>query len=213
MSKPRPVHPYIRECENSECGFRYPVTEITGKEHICPACHGPTKIITQYPQHPKQTPTPIARQKISLLLDNVRSVFNVGSIFRSADGCGLVEHMYLRGITPTPDHKKMVKTSLGAEKNISWSYHRNAESLAKNLFSEGCPLIALEATQRSVPLSQFPTDQFSKTRIFMVGNEVAGIDPALLALAEAQVHLPMHGIKESLNVAVATSVLLYSLTN
>ena len=213
MSKPRPVHPYIRECENFECRFRYPVTEVTGKEHICPACHGPTKIITQYPHHPQQSPIPLSRPKFSLLLDNIRSVFNVGSIFRSADGCGLVDHMYLCGITPTPDHNKMAKTSLGAEKNISWSYHRNGERLAKNLFSAGCHLIALEATQQSVPLSHFTTDQVSKTCIFMVGNEVAGLDPTLLELAEAQIHIPMHGIKESLNVAIAASILLYSLTD
>jgi 23S rRNA (guanosine2251-2'-O)-methyltransferase len=213
MSQQENFRPYIRECENSECAFRYPVTEITGKEHICPACHGATKVAAQYPQHPQQAHDPVSSPKFSLLLDNVRSVFNVGSIFRSADGCGLVKHIYLCGITTTPDHPKMAKTSLGAEKNIPWSYHRNAVILAENLLFESRHLFALEATQQSVPLSQFTTKQLAKPFVIMVGNEVAGLDPALLALAEAQIHLPMHGIKESLNVAVATSILLYSLTN
>jgi tRNA G18 (ribose-2'-O)-methylase SpoU len=213
MSKSESFRPYIRECENHKCRFRYPVTEITGKEDVCPACHGSTTIIVQYPQHPKQTPTPIARPKFSLLLDNIRSVFNVGSIFRSADGCGLVEHMYLCGITPTPDHNKMAKTSLGAEKNISWSYYLNAVVLAEKLIADGFHLLALEATQQSVPLSEFGNTTMYNPWVLMVGNEVAGLDPALLELAESQIHLPMHGIKESLNVAIAASILLYSLTD
>jgi tRNA G18 (ribose-2'-O)-methylase SpoU len=213
MSKPRPVRPYIRECENLQCGFRYPITEVTGKEHICPACHGATKIVTQYPEHPQPLQTCLSRPKYSLLLDNIRSVFNVGSIFRSADGCGLVDHMHLCGITPTPEHNKMAKTSLGAENNITWSYHPNAVVIAKKLISEGRQLIALEATERSKPLSEFAITPFVNPWNIMVGNEVAGLDPALLALAESQIHLPMYGIKESLNVAIAASILLYSLTD
>jgi len=201
---------YIRQCQNTQCNMRYPVTEVTGKEHICPACQGPTTIVTHYPEHLSQSYPRPSQSPFSLLLDNVRSVFNVGSIFRSADGCGLVEHIYLCGITPTPDHRKMAKTSLGAEKYIPWTYHANAVVIAETLISEGCHMIALETTQQSEPVSQALIRQFSGHYVVMVGNEVAGLDPALLALADRHIHLPMYGIKESLNVAIAASIFLYS---
>lgn len=211
MKNPQGFHYYIRECENPQCSFRYPVTEITGNEHICPACHGQTRFIKRYPEQAPQSPAPVSRPKISLLLDNIRSVFNVGSIFRSADGCGLVEHIYLCGITPTPNHPKMAKTSLGAEKYIPWSYHLNALVLVKQLIADDCHFLALEATQQSVPLAQFSNELIPNHTILMVGNEVAGLDPDLLSLAKIHIHLPMYGIKESLNVAIAASILLYSL--
>lgn len=209
MKQEDPFRPYIRQCQNPQCNMRYPVTEVTGKEHICPVCQGSTAFVAHYPQHPTQSSEQPSRPPFSLLLDNIRSIFNVGSIFRSADGCGLVEHIYLCGITPTPDHPKMAKTSLGAETNIPWTYHTNALVIAEKLISEGCQLIALETTQQSELISPRVISHFSGQSIVMVGNEVAGLDPALLALAHRHIHLPMHGIKESLNVAIAASIFLY----
>jgi len=146
---------------------------------------------------------------LQALLDNVRSTFNVGSIFRSADGAGL-QHLYLCGITPTPDHPKLAKTALGAESNVPWSQHRNALDLAAMLQAQGYQLWALETTATALPLQAAPPLP-AKGVVLVVGNEVTGVDPALLARCTQVVALPMDGQKRSLNVAVAFGIASYTL--
>ena len=206
------VIPHIRECTNQACAFRFPVTEFDKNFQFCPKCKSDTQKVCEFPhidisKKQKDGPPDI---RISFVLDNLRSVFNVGSIFRSSDGCGIVKHLYLCGTTPTPEHPKLPKTALGAEQTIHWSYHPNGLHLVQKLIKEGNKLVALELTETSTALSEFVPANEQDELIFVVGNEVVGVDPEILAIIPQHVHLPMHGIKESLNVAIAASILCYN---
>ena len=201
--------PHIRQCPNTACSFRYPVTEFDRQIDRCPKCGAITEFIIEITNRGFTKNDKRPTNKVSFLLDNLRSVFNVGSIFRSADGCGIVDHLYLCGTTPTPEHKKMAKTSLGAEKIIPWSYHLNAFRLTEHLARSGKTLVALEMTEKSIPVRTFMNEIDTNGNIFIVGNEVTGVDPEILSLVEYHIHIPMHGMKESLNVAIAASILCY----
>ena len=148
---------------------------------------------------------------LSALLDNIRSAWNVGAIFRTADGLG-INKLYLCGITPTPDSEAVCKTSLGAEETVAWEYSRNALETVKKLKEDGYKFIALEQDNRSVPLTdyQFPNSDHT---ILIVGNEVTGIDPKLLDLCDQIIHIPMFGRKRSLNAEVAFGIAAFQLTN
>ena len=143
----------------------------------------------------------------------MRSTFNVGSIFRSADGVGL-QQLYLCGISPTPAHPKLRKTALGAESIVQWSYHANALHLARDLKANGHQLWALEEHPRATSLFQVEftaqPSQFAPITL-VVGNERAGVDPDLLALCEQIICIPMRGSKQSLNVATAFGIAIYLL--
>jgi tRNA G18 (ribose-2'-O)-methylase SpoU len=143
-------------------------------------------------------------------LDNVRSVFNVGSIFRSADGCGIAT-IDLCGITPTPEHSAMKKTALGAEKTIAWRHHKSSLDCAQELLRSGKILWALEYTQDSQTLEEALPLRPSGELVLALGNEVTGIDPGLLTLCERTIHIPMRGQKASLNVATAAGIASYAL--
>ena len=137
--------------------------------------------------------------------------FNVGSMFRSADGAG-VSHLHLAGITATPAHPKLAKAALGAQETVAWTYHPNGVAAAESLKAARVELWALERTAGlseqpslfSVPVSGAPL-------AVVVGNEKAGVDPGILALCDAVVSLPMIGRKSSLNAAVAFGIALYYL--
>ncbi len=152
----------------------------------------------------------IPRRRIIGVLDNIRSAFNVGGIFRTADGIG-VEHLYLCGITPTPEaHPAMAKTALGAEKAVPWSSHANALVVVENLLVQGITLLALERTPQSIPFQDFSLNMSEDRPIALIlGHERAGVDPGLLALCDAVIALPMVGSKASLNVAVAFGTAAY----
>jgi len=139
----------IRICEN--CGLRYPLVKGQTFGSRCPNCMGATRIALSRKliHEPGSTtaryaPNP-ASGKIgfAVLLDNIRSAWNVGSVFRSADGFGF-SHAYLCGITPTPEIDAVKKTSLGAEDSVPWSYHRDAVKLVKGLKREGRQIVGLE---------------------------------------------------------------------
>jgi tRNA G18 (ribose-2'-O)-methylase SpoU len=157
------------------------------------------------------------------VIDNVRSVWNVGSIFRSADGFGL-KHLYLCGITPTPGSEAMRKTSLGSEKTVAWSYHKNAVLLLQDLREQEYKLFALERHIRAIPIkdillarrrrsgdpakkSAFQRRITPKDKIaLIVGNEITGVDPDVLDMCDEIVFIPMRGNKKSFNAAVAFAV-------
>jgi tRNA G18 (ribose-2'-O)-methylase SpoU len=145
----------------------------------------------------------------AVLLDNIRSAWNVGSILRSADGFGF-NHAYLCGITPTPEQDAVQKTSLGAEEYVTWSYHPNAVQLVKGLKKEGWTILALEEDKRSIALSKVKTMKADRVAL-VVGNETTGVDPELLDLADHILYIPMRGQKRSFNVANAFSVAGYVL--
>jgi tRNA G18 (ribose-2'-O)-methylase SpoU len=146
---------------------------------------------------------PPAALPLRALLDNLRSVHNVGSIFRSADGAGFAE-LYLCGVTPTPANPKLAKTALGADTALAWRWSPNAVELAQELRAGGHHLWALEEGVRAESLYMAPSPPLDT--VLVVGSEVIGIDPDLLVLCERTLAIPMRGTKRSLNAATAFGV-------
>ena len=201
----------IRECTRSACRFRFPVERNNKRALQCPKCGAPAHLVVEIPQSQKFPEIKIPQSIIlDAFLDNLRSTFNVGAIFRTADSVGF-RNIYLCGITPTPDHPKIKKTALGTEYTISWEYHRNSLDAAQMRKEQGAVLWALEYTPQSISLYQAIGDIPNSPVTLVVGNERAGIDPGLLALCDRVLWIPMHGQKESLNVAVAFSIAAYTL--
>lgn len=145
---------------------------------------------------------------LAVMVDNIRSAWNVGSILRSADGFGF-SHAYLCGITPTPENQAVAKTSLGAEDFVTWSHHKDSVKLIRGLKKEGWKVFALEEHERATPISK--TNALSQNTVLIVGSEVTGVDPELLDLADEIFYIPMFGQKKSFNVAVAFGVAGFAL--
>ena len=144
---------------------------------------------------------------IVLVLDNIRSMNNVGSAFRTCDAFN-VEKLYLCGITATPPQKEIAKTALGATESVVWEYKEHVADLATELKLAGYAIILVEQTDSSVMLQEFDFSQYKKIALF-VGNEVFGISDELLPISDAAVEIPQFGTKHSLNVAVATGITLW----
>ncbi len=144
---------------------------------------------------------------VVLVLHNVRSRFNVGAIFRTADAAG-VKKIYLCGITPAPPHPKIDKVALGAEKTVPFEKVKHTSVLLKKLKSEKIRLIALEQSKSSKPYYQLKK-RFPLALI--VGAEVKGLPASLQKLCNNVIDIPMHGHKESLNVAIATGIVLFDI--
>ncbi|MEM7230562.1 MAG: TrmH family RNA methyltransferase [Planctomycetota bacterium] len=144
----------------------------------------------------------VARLPFAVVLDNIRSLWNVGSMFRTADACA-VERLFLTGITGTPPAPRLTKTALGAEESVQWDYERDPHCALDTLHAEGYELVALERSERAEPIDTFKWP----TRVgLVVGNEVSGVAPSLLEKCQHVVGIPMSGSKESLNVAVAFGI-------
>jgi tRNA G18 (ribose-2'-O)-methylase SpoU len=153
-------------------------------------------------------------KSIFLVLQNIRSLYNVGAIFRSADAFG-VERIYLCGYTAAPvkcQMEKVAKTALGAEKSVPWEYHQQTTRLVKKLKEQGIAIVALEKTKNPIRKLRLQSYQPKFPLALIVGNEKTGITKPVLKLADKIVYIPMQGIKESLNVAVAASIAMYELT-
>lgn len=196
----------VRICNNPACGLRYPLVEGHPFGERCPLCLDSTTVVDTRPLSPEpfSPPNRPDAPRLHALLDNLRSAWNVGAIFRTAD-CLSVEKLYLCGITPTPENEAVRKTALGAENSVAWESARDAVKLAEKLKADGFQLWALEQDQRAAPLGQ--TQEFSGGQVILiVGNEVTGVDPGLLDLADRIVHIPMLGRKRSLNVEVAFGI-------
>ncbi len=148
-------------------------------------------------------------REITLILDNVRSRENVGSIFRTADAAG-VSKIYLCGITPRPPHEKISKTALGADTYIPWEYYTQTWRLLEKLHAQGVLVVALECGEGSENIfkMELPAD---KPIVLVLGNEVNGLSPQILKRAQKKAAIPMYGRKESLNVAVAAGIAVYRL--
>lgn len=207
----------IRVCLS--CGLRYPLTEGHSFGERCPQCLGETKVILE-----KQIENnPITKEKKgekeehkakAVLLDNIRSAWNVGSILRSADGFRFT-HAYLCGITPTPDLEAVRKTALGADEYVAWSAHKDAVKLIKGLKKENWKIFALEEDERAISIQPAQNKKlftFNENIILILGNEVTGVDSELLDLADEIFYIPMHGQKRSFNVANAFSIAAYALS-
>lgn len=210
-----PIDAYeIRIC--TSCGLRYPLSAGHSFGTRCPICMGETRLVLSRKLALESTPPlPYAldpsRPQKAVLLDNIRSGLNVGSIFRSADGFGF-RHLYLCGITPTPENEGVTKTSLGAEDAVPWSYHKDAVKLAKGLRKEGWDLLALEDDSRAVSLKTTGSiRRGGRNTVLIVGNEVCGVDLELLDLCNEILYIPMVGEKKSFNVAVAFGIAAYAM--
>jgi len=202
----------IRVCQS--CGLRYPLQQGHPFGDRCPACMGETRVILNriltLEPNPDLKPalsSPRQEKKV-VLLDNIRSAWNVGSIFRSADGFGY-DHIYLCGITPTPENEAVTKTSLGAEDTVTWSYHKDAVKLVNGLKKEGWTIIALEDDARAASIHAHEDGQ--QRSVLILGNEVTGVDPDLLDLCNEIYYIPMRGEKKSFNVAIAFGIAAYTL--
>lgn len=148
-----------------------------------------------------------------LILHNIRSAYNVGAMFRTADAAG-VKKVYLTGYTPTPIdrfgrvQKEIAKTALGAEKSISWEHQSRITSLITKLKREGILIVALEQTNQS---ENYKDVYIKKSLALIVGNEVRGISQQICDQCDRVIEIPMKGKKESLNVSVATGIALFHL--
>ena len=157
--------------------------------------------IYQYRQKEKKT--------ITILLDNVRSLNNVGSIFRTSDGFG-IEKIFLCGITGTPPHRDIHKTALGAENSMAWEHAENTAEVCKQLKADGYKIVAIEQAEGSVSLQDFTIERDEKIAIIF-GNEVDGVSDEVLALCDACVEIPQFGTKHSFNVSVCCGIVLWEL--
>ena len=151
------------------------------------------------------------KRAFTVVLDNVRSKHNVGSAFRTSDAFA-IEHMALCGITSTPPDPEIHKTALGAEDSMSWSYSEDTLSYVRQLKSEGYLLIAVEQTHHSTKLPDFHPEA-SQKYAFIFGNEVKGVQQAVVDLCDLSLEIPQEGTKHSLNVSVSIGVVLWHAVN
>ena len=152
------------------------------------------------------------RKEIAVLLHNIRSAHNVGSVFRTADGAG-VSKVFLSGYTPLPTdrfgrtQKEIAKTALGAEKYLQWEYQKSPLTIISSLRKIGWEIVAVEQDAKSIDYRKF---KLKKPTLFILGNEVNGIEKSLLKKCDVILEIPMLGKKESLNVSVTAGVILFS---
>jgi tRNA G18 (ribose-2'-O)-methylase SpoU len=150
-------------------------------------------------------------QPIYLVLHNIRSVHNVGAIFRTADAGGVAQ-MILCGVTPTPvdrfgrERKDIAKTALGAEKTVPWVYTEDIQEAMTDLKAKKVTVVSLEQAEGAVPYNKYKNN---KPTAFILGEETKGLPANILKHSDAIVEIPMYGKKESLNVSVATGILLF----
>lgn len=150
------------------------------------------------------------------ILHNIRSMHNVGSIFRTADAVG-IEKIYICGITPTPldrfgkIRQPISKVSLGAENYISWEYFYSASRLINRLKKEGYQIFSIEQSSQSVPYHKLKTDNIKSKTALVVGNEISGLSQSILKKSDKILEIPMLGKKESLNVSVAFGIVAFKI--
>lgn len=199
------------QCRDETCRLRFPASAAEAAGLLCPRCRGPLAVAAVVERAPLTVSGAWSPPPLVALLDNIRSIHNVGSIFRTADGAGL-DHLHLVGITATPAHPRLAKAALGAHETVGWTYHRHGPDAAAGLRDAGYRLWALERTAEPSPQpSLYEVEPPTGPLALAVGNERAGVDPALLALCDGIFSLPMTGGKSSLNVAVAFGIAVYHL--
>ena len=201
---------WIFQCSNPSCAFRCPQTPTDRELLSCPKCLSPGES-KQYelPGHEsletrERNPLPV----VEVLLDNLRSTFNVGSVFRTADGAG-IQKLYLGGFTPTPDHPKLIKTGLGAEWRVPWESILNGLHLIETKKNQGYRIWALESISGAEPLFDARLSPLDYPILLIIGNEKIGVDPEILANCDKITFIPMVGYKRSLNVANAFGIAAY----
>ncbi len=152
---------------------------------------------------------PIKRNPIHVVLDNLRSAYNVGSIFRTGDA-GAVEHIYLCGMSAHPPHRKIEKTALGAHEYVPWSYYERTKDCVLMLKERGIPIVAIEIKESSKSMFEY---NWKKPLAIVLGNEVIGVQEKILKIVDDIVHIPMFGYKNTINVATTFGIILYDILN
>lgn len=202
----------VFRCTNPECGLRFTAISGDHRGNRCPACWNPTEIVSgPFPRNTvEQVTLTIGEQHLEVLLDNIRSAWNVGSMMRSSDGAG-VRKVHLGGVTPGVDNPKIAKTSLGAETSVPAEKHANGLEFCLAWKGAGGEVWALEGGERAESLYSIERSDLPQKLLLVVGNELTGVDPDILNLCDRIVFLPMEGYKGSLNVAVAFGIAVYTL--
>ncbi len=159
------------------------------------------KSITEFKQSEKN--------KVIVVLDNIRSMHNVGSVFRTSDAF-LIEAICLCGYTPHPPHRDIHKTALGATETVDWLYYNNTKEALEDLRQNNYKIFAVEQAEGSISLEKFNWQPSSKLAVVM-GNEVDGVDEDLLTLCDGCIEIPQLGMKHSLNISVAAGIVLWKI--
>lgn len=148
------------------------------------------------------------RHPIYAMCDNIRSIYNVGAIFRASDGA-FIEKLYLTGYTPYPPRKEIEKVALGSTLSVPWEYHKDPVEIIKKLKSDGVKICVLEITDEKKLVWDFKKTDFPVCLV--VGNEITGVSKEIIDLADFSVEIPMYGMKQSLNVSVAYGIAIYEI--
>lgn len=151
----------------------------------------------------------VEKLPLVVVLDNVRSLHNIGSVFRTSDAFR-VERIYLCGITATPPHPEMHKTALGAEFTVDWTYVNNAVEAVENLRREGYTVYSVEQAEGSIMLEDLTLDSSGKYAVVM-GNEVKGVQQEVINASDGCIEIPQYGTKHSLNVSVTAGIVIWDL--
>ncbi len=146
---------------------------------------------------------------ISIVLDDIRSLHNIGSVFRTADAF-LLEKIYLCGITAVPPHKEIHKTALGATETVTWEYHKDVVTVIEMLQKEGAEVLAIEQVENSVYLQDFAIEKGKKYAL-VFGNEVYGVSQAAIEKCQGSIEIPQLGTKHSLNISVSMGIVVWDL--
>ena len=157
------------------------------------------------------------KKPLVVVMDNIRSMHNVGSVFRTADAF-LIAGICLCGFTPQPPHRDIQKTALGATESVDWLYYENTKDAVLALKEQGYKVFAIEQTQGSISLENFKNQIKEKSNnnsnnalAFVFGNEVEGVSEEVLAICDGAVEIPQYGMKHSLNISVAAAIVLWEM--
>ncbi len=151
----------------------------------------------------------IEKQGIIVLLDNIRSMHNIGSIFRSSDAFA-IEAIVLCGITAQPPHREIEKTALGATESVKWWYEKDAIEACKSLQAKGYKVLCIEQVENSIALQNFKRNRDEKY-VLVLGNEVEGVQQEIINIADAYIEIPQFGTKHSFNVSVTAGIVLWEM--
>jgi tRNA G18 (ribose-2'-O)-methylase SpoU len=204
--------PRFYQCTNPLCRLRFPAQLERRLLSACPRCGSPVEPVPT----PQEVLTANPRLQADVLpvidavLDNIRSSFNVGAMIRTADGAG-IRRLYLCGITPLPTQSKVAKTSLGAEHAVEWSYHPDGVEVVQKLKAAGVRILALEIGPGAISIFEAAKIHQGAPVALVIGSEINGIDPGILALCDQTLWIPMLGFKRSLNAAIAFAIAVYTL--
>ena len=146
---------------------------------------------------------------VIVVLENIRSAYNVGSVFRTADAF-LLQGIYICGYTARPPHKEIKKTALGSEDTVHWAHFPNAAAAIEQLRAQGYKVLAVEQAQNSIPLQEFNRQKQDKIAL-VFGNEVTGVEQSTIHLCDGCIEIPQAGTKHSLNIATAAGIVLWEM--